>query len=186
VFRKQQSMLSARQGQTWVSAALYTAVGIILVTIVLSVGAPFVDKIQDRNTILQTKNIMFEMDKIIREVELEGVGSRRPFVLDISEGNLFINDLTGVEKIEWIFTSNDQLGIESGENIGDKGPRIQEGNLNIQSTRVGQGYEINLWLDYDVNGIDIRSELDQINGNFELIIEHRQESGEDYVDIRSN
>ena len=176
--------IHSKKGQIWVSAALYTALGLILITVILSVGMPFVNKIKDRNTVLQTKNILLEMDKLIREVGVEGVGSRRPFFVDIEEGDFFINDEGAKEEIRWSFISKDKLGIESGSNVGDKGPLITEGSLNLQSTKVGQGFEINLWVEYK-NGIvrNIESDLTQLSGQYNLIIEHREEGGSDLVNI---
>src|SRR3989344_4797290 len=136
---------------------------------------PFVNKIKDRNTVLQTKNILIEMDKLIREVEFEGVGSRRPFFVEIQEGDFKIEEEGAKERIIWT--------VISGENVGLQGPLIQEGNLNIQSTRVGQGYEISIWLDYK-DDIDIRSDLKQLSGQYNLILEHRQSEGQDYVEIK--
>lgn len=175
--------MRCKRGEIWVSAALYTALGLILITVILSVGMPFVNKIKSRNTILQTKNILFEMDKLIREVELEGVGSRRPFFVEIQEGDFLIEDEGIKERIIWKIISEDRLGIESGNSVGEEGPLIEEGSLNIQSRRVGQGYEINLWLDYKED-IDIKSNLKQLSGQYNLIIEHRQSDGNDYVEIR--
>ena len=175
--------LYSKKGDIWISAALYTALGLILITVILSVGMPFVNKIKDRNTVLQTKNILIEMDKLIREVELEGVGSRRPFFVEIQEGDFKIEEEGAKERIIWTVISDEKLGIESGENVGLQGPLIQEGNLNIQSTRVGQGYEIGIWLDYK-DDVDIRSDLKQLSGQYNLILEHRQSEGQDYVEIK--
>lgn len=173
-----------KKGDLWISAALYTALGLILITVILSVGMPFVNKIKDRNTILQTKNVLYEMDKLVREVELEGVGSRRPFFVDIQEGDFLVKSLDSEEKIEWSITSENKLGIESGGSVGVAGPLIEEGNLKIQSTKVGQGYKISLWLDYK-NNINIESSLKQLKGRYNLIIEHRYSNEKkDYVDIR--
>lgn len=190
-----------KKGDIWISAALYTALGLILITIILSVGMPFVNKIKDRNTVLQTKNILIEMDKTIREVELEGVGSRRPFFVEIQEGDFQIkSDENGGEKIVWAVISDEKLGIEAGESPSDNsiacaldgdllgkpnslrgcGPLISEGNLNIQSRRVGQGYEIRIWVDFKANGLNIVSNLRQLSGQYNLVIEHR----EDYVEIK--
>lgn len=172
-----------KKGEIWVSAALYTALGLILITVILSVGMPFVNKIKDRNTVLQTKNILIEMDKLIREVELEGVGSRRPFFIEIQDGDFKIEEEGANERIIWTVISDENLGIESGESVGQAGPLIQEGDINIQSTRVGQGYEISMWLDYK-GDIDIRSNFKQLSGQYNLIIEHRQSEGQDYVEIK--
>jgi hypothetical protein len=114
------------------------------------------------------------MDKVIREVELEGIGSRRPFFIDIEEGDLTIMSGGAEEKIMWSIISENKLGIESGESVGDPGPLINEGNLKIRSTKVGQGYQIELWLEYKPSSIDIESELKQLKGKYNLVIEHRK------------
>lgn len=175
---------SNKKGDLWISAALYTALGLILITVILSVGMPFVNKIKERNTILQTKNVLYEMDKLVREVELEGIGSRRPFFVDIQEGDFLIKSLGAEEKIEWSIISENKLGIESGGSAGSSGPLIEEGNLKIQSTKVGQGYKISLWIDYK-NNINIETSLKQLKGRYNLIIEHRYSNEKnDYVEIR--
>ncbi len=181
--RRNLQYIHCKRGDIWVSAALYMALGLILITIILSVGMPFINKIKERNTILQTKNILIEMDKVIKGVELEGVGSRRPFFVNIQEGDFLIQEEGTNERIIWKRISEDKLGIESGSNVGDLGPLIEEGNLKIQSKRVGQGYEISLWMDYK-GDIDIRSDLKQLSGQYNLLIEHRQSQGQDYVEIR--
>ena len=64
-------------GEVWVSAVLYLALGLILITIVLAAGIPLINKIRDRNTVAQTKDILFVLDKNIRTVASEGTGSKR-------------------------------------------------------------------------------------------------------------
>ncbi len=174
------------KGQIWISAALYIALGLILITVILSVGTPFINKIKDRNTVLQTKNVLLEMDNLIREVSFEGVGSRRPFFVDIEEGEFLINNLPAKEEIRWTIISKDKLGIESGEEVNTWGPEIEEGNLHIRSKRVGQGYEINLWVSYKGGVVDdIETEVKQLSGGHNLVIEHKEkEDGSDYVLIR--
>ena len=200
VLRSRQYTHFNKKGQVWVSAALYTALGLILITVILTVGMPFINKIKDRNTVLQTKNVLYEMDKLVREVELEGVGSRRPFYMDIQEGEFSIEEEGSKERIIWKIISDNKLGIESGASVGDTsivcgfdnsltgcGPHIPEGNLNIQSRKVGQGYEINLWVAY-LNKVDIRSNLGQLKGSWNLVIEHRYDpvTKKDYVEIRES
>ena len=80
-----------KTGQIWISAALYTALGVILVTLILSVGLPFVDKLKTRNTVLQTKDVLYSFDSTVRAVYLEGLGSRRPLFVDIGEGDFLID-----------------------------------------------------------------------------------------------
>jgi hypothetical protein len=154
-----------KRGQIWVSAALYTALGVILVTLILSVGMPFVNKLKERNTVLQTKNVLYEFDASIREVYSEGYGSRRPLFVDIGEGDFVIDQEE--DKIEWSFVSDEKLGIEPGIDI-------KEGNLIIRSDQLGQGYKIKLYLDYEED-IDLElgnSNLKVLSGKYNLKFEH--------------
>src|SRR3989344_9073841 len=104
-----------KKGDIWISAALYTAIGIILIGLVLSVGMPFINKVKMRNTMLQTKEVMYNMDNVIREVWNEGLGSRRPIFVEIQEGDFLIYDKDGAipnkNKIIWSVISEDKLGI---------------------------------------------------------------------------
>ena len=165
-----------RKGDIWISAALYTALGIILVTLILSVGMPFVNKLKARNTVLQTKNVIYEMDNVIRAVYNEGFGSRRPLFVEIGEGD-FLIDNTG-NKISWKIISDEKLGIEP-----DLQKPIEEGNLKIKSKSLGQGYEIELYLEY--SDIDIESNLKLLSGKYNLVIEHVFDN-KDYVNIRES
>src|SRR3989344_4507464 len=170
-----ENFLKSKKGDLWISAALYTALGVILVTLILSVGMPFVNKLKERNTVLQTKNVLYDFDNVIRTVNLEGLGSRRPLFVDIGEGEFSIDSKN--EKIIWTFVSDDKLGIEP-----DLPNPIKEGNLNIKSTSLGQGYRIELFLEYDNVNIDAPN-LKLLSGKYNLVIEHRYGT-EDFVEIR--
>ena len=164
-----------KKGDIWISAALYTALGVIMVTLILSVGMPFVNKLKERNTVLQTKNVMYEMDGVIRAVYNEGFGSRRPLFVEIGEGDFLIDEVN--ERISWKVVSDEKLGIEP-----DLQNPIEEGNLKIKSKRLGQGYEIELYLDYQ-GEINIKSGLKLLSGKYNLRIEHIYTDA-DYVEIK--
>ena len=166
-----------KRGDIWISAALYTALGIIMVTLILSVGMPFVNKLQERNTVLQTKNVMYEMDNVIRSVFNEGFGSRRPLYIEIGEGDFLIDSVNN--KISWKIVSDEKLGIEP-----DLQNPIEEGNLKIKSKTLGQGYEIELYLDYSED-IDVESSLRLLSGKYNLVFEHVFDS-KNYVNIRES
>ncbi len=174
-----------KRGQIWISAALYTALGVILVTLILSVGMPFVNKLKARNTVLQTKNVMYEFDGVIREVYGEGYGSKRPLFVDIGEGEFIVNTI--VDKISWNIFSEDKLGIEATKE-GEPPLIIQEGNLNLKSIELGQGYQIEMFLDYG-SSIDLRSkdglEKEEIlSGQYNLVVVHNHDGSVDYVEIK--
>jgi len=166
-----------KQGQIWISAALYTALGIILIGLVLSVGMPFIGKIQMRNTLKQTEKVMFDIDKIIREVWNEGLGSKRPIFVEIQEGDFLISS----KEITWTIISEDKLGIEP-DLLEDK--KIRRGNLIISSTQLGQGYEIELKLEYDAITLEPTSETMQLSGGYNLVIEKADCVGVDCVKIK--
>ncbi|MBI2105539.1 hypothetical protein HYT56_01745 [Candidatus Woesearchaeota archaeon] len=170
------NIIENKRGDLWISAALYTALGIILVTLILSVGMPFVNKLKERNTILQTKNVIYEFDAAIREVYGEGFGSRRPLFVEISEGDFAIDELNDV--VEWSFITEEKLGIEPDV-------EIKEGNLRIFSEKLGQGYKIRLYLDYG-NNIDLElgnANLKTLSGKYNLIFLHKDN---DAVEIRES
>jgi len=165
-----------KKGQIWISAALYTALGIILIGLVLSVGMPFISKIQMRNTLKQTEKVMFDIDKVIREVWNEGLGSKRPIFVEIQEGDFLINE----KEITWTVISEDKLGIEP-DLPDDK--KIRKGNLIMSSTQLGQGYEIELKLEYDAINLETTSETMQLSGGYNLVIE-KVNCGEDEVCVK--
>jgi len=170
-----------KKGDIWISAALYTAIGIILIGLVLSVGMPFINKVKMRNTLLQTKEVMYNMDNVIREVWNEGLGSRRPIFVEIQEGDFIIYDDTtsGDNKdiIVWSVISEDKLGIEPGAQKGQM--VIHEGNLEIESIQLGQGYQIELRLDYKGSNIPLitTAGTKQLSGAYNLVIEQTSDCG---------
>ena len=170
-----------KRGQIWISVAMYTALGVILVTLILSVGMPFVNKLKARNTVLQTKNVMYDLDGVIRTVSNEGFGSKRPVFVDIGEGDFSIRSMGDKDpknKISWKMVSEEKLGIEPEVDI-------KEGNLNLRSEQLGQGYEINLFLDYG-DELNISSPtLKTLSGKYNLVIEHKVSVNEEsYIEIR--
>ncbi|MBI2507332.1 hypothetical protein HYV89_00070 [Candidatus Woesearchaeota archaeon] len=166
-----------KKGDIWISAALYTAIGVVLVTLILSVGMPFVNKLKARNTVLQTKNVLYEFDSAVRSVYNEGFGSRRPLFVEIGEGDFTIDSTN--DKVSWKIISDEKLGIEP-----DLQKPIEEGNLKISSKSLGQGYEIELFLDYK-DEIDVESNLKLLSGKYNLVIEHVYDT-KDYVNIRES
>ncbi len=73
-----------KKGDVWVSAVLYIALGMVIITIVLAAGLPLVTKMKDKNTVAQTKRVMLSIDDNLKEVATEGPGSRRVIPLEIT------------------------------------------------------------------------------------------------------
>ena len=124
------------------------------------------------------KKIMLDLNEISKGVMLEGVGSKRPMLLEITKGELtidpaFIDPITGQTKkvIYWEFLSKYNPGIEVDI-------PIKEGDLLITNTKAGSDFKIRITLDLTnflgraqlmYNG---NEEKKTIMGTYNLVIEH--------------
>lgn len=156
-----------KKGFVWISAVLYIALGVLAISLVLSAGLPLINKMKDRNTILQTKDILYTIDKNIGWVSGEGIGSKRfldPLI--IKDGKLVILDNTftgagssnlyGRNKIIWEMKTNAKIMEACEPDVIDKTICTQsEGNVKIYSylTKVKDEYLISIVLDYSNQGI---------------------------------
>lgn len=147
-----------RKGFVWVSAVLYIALGIVAISLVLSAGLPLINKMRDRNTILQTKDVMNAIDKNIWQVRSEGVGSRRflePVI--IKGGKLMIygdTSSTNQNKIIWEMKTQAKIMEACPYNEATESwCKQSEGNLLMigQETKIKDEYLITLELDYNGN-----------------------------------
>lgn len=66
-----------KKGFVWIEAVLYIALGVVAISLVMTAGIPLINKMKERNTVIQTKDLMHTIDKNIWQVRSEGVGSRR-------------------------------------------------------------------------------------------------------------
>ncbi|MBS3117768.1 hypothetical protein J4430_02720 [Candidatus Woesearchaeota archaeon] len=154
-------------GEVWVSAVLYLALGLILITIVLAAGIPLINKIRDRNTVAQTKDILFVLDKNIRTVASEGTGSKRYVSpVNIDAGELVFD--SDQDRLSWSMTTSNKLAEPS--------LTLQEGVLflRLDETPISDEYKVNLWLDY-LNLYDLFMVSDFSNpfsGTYSLSIEN--------------
>ncbi len=150
-----------KKGDIWISAVLYMALGIIILTLILAAGIPVVNKIKDRNTILQTKELMFDLDNVIRDVVNQGPGAQKSIKLEIGRGKFSIQNNT----INW--------ELESKALIAEPGIKINEGNLIMmtESTNVKDQYNTKLMLNY-TNSVDINlvGLSNVFSGNYNLLI----------------
>src|SRR3989344_3282188 len=175
-----------KKGQIWTSAVLYIVLGVIAISIVLSAGIPLINKIKDKNTIIQTKELLFDLDNVVREVRDEGTGSRRviqPFT--IKDGKFFINttaNAAGIEnKIQWELKTSTLFVEPCGKTKRDCETNnliIKEGSLNIYqtSTIIDNEYVVHLELDYNNIGfLNMKSSLGKdspLIGKFSFTIEN--------------
>ncbi len=97
------------KGQLWISAVLYMALGVVLISLILAAGLPLINKMRDRNTILQTKEMLIQMDENIRAVISEGPGSKRFLSpLEVGKGELYF-DKDNTNNITWTIRTNNKI-----------------------------------------------------------------------------
>ena len=176
-----------KKGFVWVSAVLYIALGVVAISLVLSAGLPLINKMKDRNTVIQTKEVMHAIDKNIWQVRSEGIGSKRflqPVIIKGGKLMIFSEEKGGENKnkIIWEMKTKTKMmeACEPNEKDSDilKTCTQPEGNLKMYSylTNVEDEYKIVLELDYTDN-IKINLEGDYtsgsgLTGNYGLAIEN--------------
>ena len=128
---------------------------------------------------------MHDLNEITKGVMLEGAGSKRPMLLEITKGELTIDPTPTSKTIYWEFLSKYNPGIELDS-------QIKEGDLLIDNTKAGSDYKIRITLDLkDFLGIaklmydGKDTEKKTIMGTYNLVIEHGYDSTNgEYLNIK--
>ena len=130
-----------KKGDIWISAVLYFGLGIVIITILLAAGLPVINKLRDRNVIIQTKQVMYEVDQNIREVIKEGPGSQRVITVNIKKGIFRVDIKNSI--VFWEYNNSKVL-------LSDPGIPVFEGKLTIlsQYANIKNNYNIQLYTNY--------------------------------------
>ncbi len=108
-----------KKGAIWVSAVIYVLVGIVVLTIVIEAGVPFIKGLQEKSNVNRARNTFSAIDQQIQDVAREGQGSQRVVPLEVSEGTVRVED----GRLRW--------KIETGSKMLEPNTRIELGNLVI-------------------------------------------------------
>ena len=168
-----------KKADVWISGVMYFALGVIVLTIVLTASMPVINKLRDKNTALQTKELMFKLDDNIRTVLAEGPGSKRNVRIQIGRGDFTIND--GEDTIRWEMKSSVLLSQE------DK--TVTEGSVDILSSKTSNPKEwmTTLTLSYGNSKkiADIEfppgKKLSKLSGTYNLVIQNIGDPNEDQI-----
>ncbi|MDP2907386.1 MAG: hypothetical protein Q8O03_05590 [Nanoarchaeota archaeon] len=161
-----------KKGDVWVSAVLYIALGMVLITLILSAGLPLIEKMRDKNTIIQTKRLLFNLNANIETVANEGLGSRRylsPF--EISSGSLEIDSVKNL--LVWKMTTKNVMMQPNPMNTLPVAlETFKEGALNMWmvETSVEGEYDIYIELNYPSFAITTNT-LTPLVGKYSLSVE---------------
>lgn len=157
-----------KNGQIWVSAAIYFGLGVVVITLILTAGMPVINQLRDKNTGIQTKNLLFVLDNKVREVIRGGTGEQRYVEVEIKKGEFVIDDTN--DKIYWSSDSriqNSEVGIP-----------IEEGNIIVltENSNIEGEYKVTLSLDYfKIADLEYDSPSQKIIGLNQLIIKNTGE-----------
>ncbi|MFH1455919.1 MAG: hypothetical protein ABIF40_03140 [archaeon] len=154
-----------KKGSLWVSAVLYLALGLVVLTLVLTAGMPMISKMKDKNTVAQTKEIFYTLNENILEVVSEGPGSKRvlsPF--EIKAGEFNIDSINS--KIIWQMTTTNEL-LEPGIEITE-GPF----KMLLSETNIVDEYELQLAMSYEDTTVlsDTSDILGPYSGRYTLTV----------------
>ena len=130
-----------RKSQIWVETAIYTLIGLTIISIILSLSLPQIEKMKDRETVKQTIVGLNRLNEKISEVR-EAPGSTRIFNLMISKGKIEIDppNSTVVYKLE-----NTRL------QLGELGEKIKDGDVITETQKYGSRFNIILTLNVSRN-----------------------------------
>ena len=167
-----------KKGDIWVSAVLYFGLGIIVISIILAAGLPVINKLKDKNILIQTKELFNVLDENMLTVISGGPDSQRPIKLDIKKGEIKINDkdATPPNTIIWRFEGSRTFASEPTNPSEDPLIVNLAGTRNvkvktIRSNNEGR-YDIEYILDYDNIAIieTVGGETKTIRGTTKKII----------------
>ena len=156
--------MTKRGAAVWVSAILYFGIGIVIITILLTAGLPVINKLKDKNVVIQSKQVMHTLDENIRDVIREGPGSQRVVTVNLKKGELEVDD--GNDLVRWTYRNSNVL-------ISEPGIDVREGRLNVRTEEALQGdkYDITITIYYStVADISTDTGVGNLVGLTDLIV----------------
>lgn len=160
-----------KKGDVWVSAVLYFGLGIVVLTLILSVGMPVVNRLRDKNIATQTKDVFSSLDSNIREVARGGPGTQRILQLQMQKGEMKVYDQRvheNVDNIKANAAAKEVMKLKIAEGtvlssvpnrivwtydgkaaLSEPGLLVIEGNTKILTLGGSGAYTVRYWLDYE-------------------------------------
>ncbi|MEK6934831.1 MAG: hypothetical protein AABW46_03055 [Nanoarchaeota archaeon] len=160
-----------KKGDIWIATVIYIAIGVVTLTLIVSTGVPLINKLRDRNTFVQSKDVMHSIDDAINEVVSEGPGSRRALnPVSIKKGELTIRDDNSI-----FWQMDTKAKVQETYRTKQEAVSVIEKNLEIveyEHEILVDNYVVQIILDYSGKNIEISSEGEarKLTGKFGLII----------------
>ena len=126
-----------KRAQIWISAVIYTLVGLTAIGLLLAIVQPRIQEIRDSITIKQTIEALHNFDSSLRST-LIAPGNKRNVEFKLSAGKLEIKPEQNL--VVWT--------MESANKFSEPGIVTREGTIYIL-TEKGKPWIVNLTLDYN-------------------------------------
>ena len=136
--RKDKTMNQDLRGQIWVETAIYTLIGLTLISIILSVAIPQVQKIKDRSILRQSAESLIDLTNELLKIS-DVAGNLRIFYFAFDKGRLEIN------------SSGDSISYRlenTNYKFSEPGKKILYGDITYETQTYGKKYIITLSLNY--------------------------------------
>lgn len=130
-------MQNSRKAQIWISAVIYTLVGLTAIGILLAIVQPRIQEMRDGITIKQTVEALHDFDSSLRST-LVAPGNKRNIEFKLSAGQLDIKPKEDL--IVW--------NMQSANKFSEPGIAVKEGTIEIL-TEKGQPWLVSLTLNYN-------------------------------------
>lgn len=141
-----------KKGQIWVSTVLYIALGIVAMTLILGAGLPMINRMKERNAVIEAKTVMHAISQAVTTVVTEGPGSRRVLDPVIIKGGKLLFDVDN-ERIKWEMKTSAMMMEPCPDSDGectDENLKQREGELEVYllETLVEDEYMIFVEINY--------------------------------------
>lgn len=128
-----------KKSQVWVETAIYTVIALAIISVLLAIAYPQIEKMKDKGIIKQTIDAINQIDLKISESE-QAEGNARIVELTVSKGKFLIN------------SSNDSIRFileDSSFEFSQAGKEIREGSLYVKTENNGKKYNVLLTKYYE-------------------------------------
>jgi len=129
-----------RKAQIWVETVIYTIIGLTIITIILAIVTPAINKYRDRIVIEQTIDALNNFNEKVLDARESGAGNKRAIELRIKKGSLIVD--SPENKLTYILEESELKYSELGE-------EIPYGDFIIKTEEKGKKYDITLTLAYE-------------------------------------
>lgn len=127
-----------RKAQVWVETVVYTLIALVMIGAVLAFVKPKIQELQDKTILEQSVGMLQDIDTVVLSIIQGGPGNKRKIELGIKKGTLEI-DGAG-DKI--------LFKMESRYTYSEPGQVIDEGNLQVSTTKTGKLNSVTLTRNY--------------------------------------